>query len=421
MKTKNLLIAFLVGSLALVSCKTHTDKEYLSDVLQNMNKVESVSYKAVQKVWLPGEKKPNSIRPFECYEHTNPQDTAIGSSYVKIHKDGYRQMYDGKISAYTYVEDGKKLMRVDDFTTRGPFPFRMVMTPFFYYTQSILKYAIATQDSIELSLKDLGNDYLMELTIHEPTQVEFFGKERYMPRPPFPQDPTSIYQIWISKANDLPYRYRREMAHNTVETSCSDFVYNHSDKGRIVATDYFLEGYKVVRKGESVSKPAVDMTGKKAPEWVLVNMKDQPVSLKQIKSKVVLLQLTGIGCGPCGISTKFLHQLREKYSPSDLAIVAVETWGKTKPSCEAYVKHHDINYDFLTGERKVINQVVRDYHADGGVPQFYIIGKDRTILKCFKGYALEKSDRMIENEIKKGLKNNMKNKDEVSQSFIPFS
>ena len=403
---KKALILTLVAccTLLFASCGPQSDKEYLSDVLQKMNKVESVSYNAVQKVWLPGEEKPNSIRPLECYEHTNPQDTIIGSSYIEIHKDGYRMVYDGTIAAHTFVDEGKKWMRVDDFTTRGPLPFRMVMTPFFYYTQSILKYAIATQDSIELSLKDLGNDYLMELTIHASGQVEFFGKERYIPRPPFPQDPTSIYQIWISKANDLPYRYRKEMAHITVETACSDFVYNPSDKGRIVATDYFPEGYEVIRRGEKVSKPTVDMTGKKAPDWTLINMKDQSVSLKQIKSKVVLLQLTGIGCGPCGISTKFLHQLREKYSPSDLAIVAVETWGRTKSSREAYMKHHDINYDFLSGERKVINQLIKDYQAAGGVPQFYVIGKDRTILKSFKGYALEKSDQLIEEEIKKALK-----------------
>ena len=90
MKTKNLLMAFFIGCLALTSCSTRTDKEYLSDVLQNMNKVESVSYEAIDKVWFPGEKEPNKIRPFECYEHSNPQDTAIGSSYVQIHKDGYR-------------------------------------------------------------------------------------------------------------------------------------------------------------------------------------------------------------------------------------------------------------------------------------------------------------------------------------------
>ena len=87
-----------------------------------------------------------------------------------------------------------------------------------------------------------------------------------------------------------------------------------------------------------------------------------------------------------------------------MAIVSVETWGRTKSARETYIKQHNINYEFLSGERKVIDQLLKDYQAGSNVPQFYIIGKDRTILKSFKGYALEKSDEMIEDEIKKGLK-----------------
>ena len=404
MKTRNLLIAFLMGCLALTSCSTRTDKEYLSDVLQNMNKVESVSYKAILQAWVPGEKDPVYKTPFDVYEHLNPQDTAIGSSYVELQNHVLYSVYDGDVRSVVHDKEGEKIIQEDDFTTKGPLPYRYVVPQFFYYTQSIINYAITTKDSIDLSLQDLGDDYLMELIIHMPTQVEFFGKVRYMPHSPYCFDPTSKYKIWISKANDMPYRFRREMDTNMNETFCSDFVYNPSDKGRIVATDYYPKGYEVIRKGQHSSKPTVDMAGKKAPDWTLMDMNDQPVSLKQIKSKVVLLQLTGIGCGPCGVSTKFLHQLREKYSSDDLAIVSVETWGRRKSARETYIKQHNINYEFLSGERKVIDQLLNDYQAGSSVPQFYVIGKDRTILKCFKGYSLETSDKMIEEEIKEGLK-----------------
>lgn len=175
MKTQNLLMAaFCI--LISVSCGPRTDKEYLSDVLQKMNKVESVSYKVVRQAWLPGEKDPVYTITSEVYEHINPQDTAIGSSFVEFQDNAFRGVYDGKVSSYVYEEEGEKWIREDDFTTKSPLPFRMVMPEFFYYTQSILKYAITTQDSIELSLKDLGDDYLMELTIHMPVQVEFLVK-----------------------------------------------------------------------------------------------------------------------------------------------------------------------------------------------------------------------------------------------------
>ena len=55
MKTQNLLMAaFCI--LISVSCGPRTDKEYLSDVLQKMNKVESVSYKSLDKLGCQGKK-----------------------------------------------------------------------------------------------------------------------------------------------------------------------------------------------------------------------------------------------------------------------------------------------------------------------------------------------------------------------------
>lgn len=402
MKTQNLLMAaFCI--LISVSCGPRTDKEYLSDVLQKMNKVESVSYKVVRQAWLPGEKDPVYTVTSEVYEHINPQDTAIGSSFVEFQDNAFRGVYDGKVSSYVYEEEGEKWIREDDFTTKSPLPFRMVMPEFFYYTQSILKYAITTQDSIELSLKDLGDDYLMELTIYMPVQVEFFGKACYMPQNPYIYDPTSIYKIWISKENDMPYRYRREMQHSISEDICSDFVYNPSGKGKIVAEDYYPADYVRRIKGEKSQKATVDMTGKKAPDWTLTGMKGQKVSLSGIKSKVILLQFTGIGCGPCKISIPFLNSLRKEYAVNELEVLAVETWGRSKSSCEAYVKNQGIEYSFLTADKDTIAKLINDYQAGSGVPQFYLIGKDRTIIAKFQGYAEKTTDAEIEKKIKANL------------------
>lgn len=402
MKTQNLLMAaFCI--LISVSCGPRTDKEYLSDVLQKMNKVESVSYKVVRQAWLPGEKDPVYTITSEVYEHINPQDTAIGSSFVEFQDNAFRGVYDGKVASYVYEEEGEKWIREDDFTTKSPLPFRMVMPEFFYYTQSILKYAITTQDSIELSLKDLGDDYLMELTIHMPVQVEFFGKACYMPQNPYIYDPTSIYKIWISKENDMPYRYRREMQHSISEDICSDFVYNPSGKGKIVAEDYYPADYVRRIKGEKSQKATVDMTGKKAPDWTLTDMKGQKVSLSGIKSKVILLQFTGIGCGPCKISIPFLNRLKKEYAVNELEVLAVETWGRSKSSCEAYVKNQGIEYSFLTADKETIAKLINDYQAGSGVPQFYLIGKDRTIIAKFQGYAEKTTDTEIEKKIKANL------------------
>ena len=54
--------------------------------------------------------------------------------------------------------------------------------------KAIIDYALNTNDSIVLTLKEEGKDFLMELTINMPNQVEFFGKAQYMPENPYTYD-----------------------------------------------------------------------------------------------------------------------------------------------------------------------------------------------------------------------------------------
>ena len=48
-------------------------------------------------------------------------------------------------------------------------------------------------------------------------------------------------------------------------------------------------------------------------------------SLSDFKeSKVLLIQCTGIGCGPCMVSIPFLNKLKQDYKTDDLDVVAIE-------------------------------------------------------------------------------------------------
>ena len=308
--------------------------------------------------------------------------------------------YNGEVRVL--VNHAVKEIKIDNFTTR-PLPVRPLSPPFFNYCKNIVRYALETEDSIATTLEDCGDYFHFKLVINENTQVEFFGKACYMPQNPYIYDPTSIYKIWISKENDMPYRYRREMQHSISEGICSDFVYNPYGKGKIVAEDYYPADYVRRIKGEKSQKATVDMTGKKAPDWTLTDMKGQQVSLSGIKSKVILLQFTGIGCGPCKISIPFLNRLRKEYAVNELEVLAVETWGRSKSSCEAYVKNQGIEYSFLTADKDTIAKLINDYQAGSGVPQFYLIGKDRTIIAKFQGYAEKTTDAEIEKKIKANL------------------
>lgn len=348
--------------LALPGYGQNRETDYLSHVLEKMNAVESVTYHCVIKSWEPGDKEPVYNVSIEIYEHVNQQDTAVGYSFLCASDKEFRQplwVYDGTV--FAYIEKEEKEVRIDDFTQKSSLPFRVIMPQAFGCMKSVLEYALNTQDSIVLSLKDEGKDYLMELSIHTPYQVEFFGKACYMPQNPYVYDPTSIYKIWISKEDDMPFRYRREMQHSISEGICSDFVYNPAGKGKIVAEDYYPADYVRRIKGEKSQKATVDMMGKKAPDWTLTDMNGQKVSLSGIKSKVILLQFTGIGCGPCKISVPFLNRLRKEYAVNELEVLAVETWERSKSSCEVYVKNQGIEYGFLTADKDTIAKLINDY------------------------------------------------------------
>ena len=84
---------------------------------------------------------------------------------------------------------------------------------------------------------------------------------------------------------------------------------------------------------------------------------------------------------------------------NELEVLAVER-GKSKSSCEAYVKNQGIEYSFLTADKETIAKLINDYQAGSGVPQFYLIGKDRTIIAKFQGYAEKTTDTEIEKEDK---------------------
>ena len=211
---KSVLLSVISFLLVMNVCgKNDVDmRTYLKKVLGNLGKIESASYHEQSQSWQPGDTV--AITNFHRFikEYTNPSDSTIGASYVCLDaKDTTRFEfgYDGNVRMISYHEH--KGIMIDDFTTRS-LPFRLVAPPFFCYTRNIIGYALSTGDSITTEWKDLGEAYYFKLVIHEDRQVEFFGKAYYIPKPPFDLgDPTSIYELWISKADGLPYKDKNQL------------------------------------------------------------------------------------------------------------------------------------------------------------------------------------------------------------------
>ena len=139
----------------------------------------------------------------------------------------------------------------------------------------------------------------------------------------------------------------------------------------------------------------MDLTNKKAPDWNLFDSDNKLISLKNINSKVILIQFTGIGCGFCHLSVPFLKNLVNEYATDDLCIVAVETWSNNPEVIKRYISNNKLNYKYLlsTDENKKQYQI-------SAVPVFFILDNDLIIRKIIKGYSKDSTDKEIRDAIK---------------------
>jgi peroxiredoxin len=391
-----LLIAFLS------SCQQKINQQaYLERVIDNLENIESAFYHTVNESWNPGDTIATAVQKRYVKEYHNPSDTTIGAAFVVLDPEDHTLLqyaYDGHMRAMVYHEH--EGIVIDDFTRR-PLPFRPVSPPFFNYTRNILRYALNTEDSIVTEFADQGDHWFFRLTILADKQVEFFGKAHYIPENPyFTGDPTSIYELWIDKSDDLPFKVRREMAHNISVVTCLEPELNTGHLQDFNAYAYFPSDYEVRDYASGTATAAKEeMPGKTAPEWVLNNPEGQPVAMKDLESKVLLIMFTGIGCGPCQAAIPFLKQMVSDLDNEDFGLVAIESWVRNTHSLKNYAERNQLNYPLLSATDEVIDQ----FKAGRAVPVFFILDKDRIIRKVIRGYSPDSTGAEILEEVTRWL------------------
>jgi len=387
----SILVSFM--SVALISgCKSEINKnDFLRKVLSNLEQIKSASYSSTSGGIPPG-RKVDTIRSHQyAEEYFNPGDTFIGSSFSKIYHYGesrYGFVYDG--NAQIFMDWDPNTIRIDSFQN-NQLPFRPMSTPFFNYTKSIIKYALETNDSISTEIEDCGDS--IRFSIYVPNKVvEFFGKAHVMDNPYLPdEDAFSSYEIWVHKTDYLPFRYKRTVPHETSWLINNKTDFNIGSIEDFVASDYFPPDYSIVGQQIKVKK---DMVGKKAPEWTLKDVNNKSVSLKDFKSKILLIKFTGIGCGPCHASLPFTKQLVQDYQISDFEIISIETWSNDIDNLKSYYDKNELNYSYLLSTKEV-----KMSYQINEVPAFFILDENRIIRKVILGYGDGTTDREIRDAI----------------------
>lgn len=399
MKTTHLkqLTCFFLFTLFFSSCfDQEKEHKYLETVLNNLNKIKSAEYEERRVVWNPYEADPVFDFLRHIKEYDNPSDTTIGASYVELSTESttpFKFAYDGKVRVLVW--DDVNTLGIDSFNVDRGLPFRFVAPPFYNYTKNIINYMLTTTDSITIDKEENDSSFHIKLTIHEDRQVEFFGKAYKMPHAPsFVDDPTSVYEIWIDRKTDLPYKYRREMSHSINENTVITSQFNSNNINDLDISGYFPSGYEIIDYKERMQQRNNEKTdgleGTIASEFSLEDTHGNQVSLKDLQGKVILLQFTGIGCGPCLLSIPFMEEIYKEYPKNELTVVSIETWRDKMQTLKNYQSVHQFSYTFLKSDEAVI----KNYESTS-VPSFFILDKNRKIRKIFKGFDENRTNSAV--------------------------
>lgn len=393
------ILAFTLMIFLLNACtENYTSTAYLEKVLNNIETIESAKYNIISENWYPGDTAALDIYYSIVKEYNNPSDTTIGAAFVRLNQEDSTILefcYDGEMRALVY-NDEKRIV-LDSFNLNRH-PFRPLAPPFFNYTKSIIRYAIETNDSISLDIKDLENSVYMKLIIYEENQIEFFGKAFRMPISPYSfGDNISIYEIWINKTNNLPHKTRREMYHNMSVRICEDLELNKIDKKDFKASDYFPDDYKIQSYNlGGTRKEKHELIGKEAPSWILQTDDKLPFSLTDLKSKVSMIQFTSVSCGPCKASIPFLTELSGSYTKEDFDFVAIECSSSNTNVLKSYMNRNEFDYKFLLSTKEVLKS-----YSINSFPVFFILDENRIIRNVIFGYGRGSTDAELKSIINK--------------------
>lgn len=130
--------------------------------------------------------------------------------------------------------------------------------------------------------------------------------------------------------------------------------------------------------------PRPDLTGEKAPDFTLTDLKGRSVSLAAYRGKIVVLDFWATWCKPCRIEMPRVQKLHSELKAKGLVVLGVNV-GESATKVRPYITKNGYTFPILL-DRK--SEVAEKYKADA-IPTLVVIGKDGVIKAYFQGVREE--------------------------------
>ena len=107
-----------------------------------------------------------------------------------------------------------------------------------------------------------------------------------------------------------------------------------------------------------------------APELDISRWIGPPLSLDELRGKVVILDIWGLSCTPCIAALPDVQKVYDKFKDQGLVVIAVHGWGGDFKKISQFIEKN--NYSFPVGLDA--GKTVRNY-AVSGIPSYYLIDR----------------------------------------------
>ncbi|MCX6240765.1 MAG: redoxin domain-containing protein [Bacteroidetes bacterium] len=212
------------------------------------------------------------------------------------------------------------------------------------------------------------------------------------------------YEYWISKESLLPVKYnyyfRGILNHDTSDQFISYAVKKIRTGDRDVGKKILLTSlpsYFRIKTYEPEKTVPLLAKGSVAPDWKLVSLKGDTVSLKQLRGKVVLLDFFYKSCYPCRLAIPHLQEIHKKYGAQDVVVVGIDAVDKKTDELKAMLDKEGVSYTVLLAEK----DLAKKYQITG-YPTVYILDRGGKVFYASSGFG-ESLAKIFEQEINSAL------------------
>lgn len=381
---KKLLIVFLI----CISQNIFAQKveQILSKTIERINSINCATYKKYSTYSAPFDTLAfNSDSSFVEYT-TSKSDSIMGSSFLSYYDDTSKiSFFYHKYISIRYSWDNK-IATIDTINPEN----NSLMAPFLVAVKSLLNYTYENKDSSDCQIADFKDS--LQITFLFKDKLIEFGLNPFIYHQKGAQ---SKYTLWVDKEL-LPYRLIRKMPHQTSVERISYLSFNKcNDILEKQIGVYIPEGFAVQdRKGIKITTNEIE--NQVAFNWILENVEGDTVKFTDFKGKNLLIEFTGVGCGPCHLSVPMLKRIAGESKNNNFKVVSIEIYSKNKSGLKRYRDINQINYEFLLTDKETIKK-----YKIYAPPTFVFINKTGLIEKVIVGYSRDKTDIEIMDLINK--------------------